>query len=534
MDNIQRILVPIDFSASSRSALERGVNLANKYNATLHLLHVVSDLHAEDEQERLKRRAEDAILSVLDAESEVELETVKRVVFGQYAAAITQYAREQRIDAIVMGTNGRSGIARLALGSVAERVLRTAPCPVMVTRVQGEPTTMDEETEALNRTQSPAIELLARARQLRATDIHHDPVEGGHRVRLRIDGRIENYCTLDTTIADHLINQYKTLADLDIADPFEPQEGRLRLPESMSDMEVRITTSPVTGGEAVALRLFARATVFLPIDSLGLSTNASDLIDSMLRKGEGLVLITGPTGSGKTTTIYSMLSSLSSIEQNIVSIEDPVEFCVSFVRQMNVDERHGVDMSTGLRTMLRMDPDVVFLGEIRDATAADITMRASSSGRYVLSTLHTRDVASTVTALRDLKINNRSIAANLNGIINQRLVRRLCEICRRPVPTTDAQRQRFESLQIPIPETLYEAAGCKDCRSTGYRGRIGIFEAATIDDEVAEAIASGESEAHLRACLHQRGMNPLLADAFEKVAAGITDEMEASRVHWLT
>ena len=196
---------------------------------------------------------------------------------------------------------------------------------------------------------SPAIDMAQRAAMLRATDIHIDAVDRGYSVRLRIDGRLQRYCDLDVDVAMHLIQQYKTLARLDIADPFHPQEGRLRLPSVLPHLEVRITTSPVAGGEAVALRIFDRENVFRPLDRLGLSEQSLAVIDRITQRGEGLVLVTGPTGSGKTTTVYSMLQALDSGERNIVSIEDPVEYPASFVRQMEVDHRHGVTMTGGLR-----------------------------------------------------------------------------------------------------------------------------------------------------------------------------------------
>ncbi|MGI9519998.1 MAG: ATPase, T2SS/T4P/T4SS family, partial [Pirellulaceae bacterium] len=290
------------------------------------------------------------------------------------------------------------------------------------------------------KSESQATDLIMRGNTLSATDIHIDPVDDEVTVvRMRIDGQLEEYCRMSREVTSHLINQLKNLGDLDIAEPFRVQEGRLRMPPGHSDIEVRMTSIPVAGGEAVALRLATPERVFFPITQLGLSESALETVNQMLRQQEGVVLVTGPTGSGKTTTVYSMLEMLGGEHRNIVSIEDPVEYAVPFVRQMNVDIKHQVTMSSGLKTMLRMDPDVLFVGEIRDEEAATIAMQAARSGKYVLSTLHTRDVASTIVALRDLGLQDRSIAENVTGIVNQRLVRRLCDQCKRPVDALQEQ-----------------------------------------------------------------------------------------------
>jgi len=541
----------------------------------------------------------------------------RAAVAGTPHREICRYAQQHDIDLIVMGTHGRTGLAHAAIGSVAERVVASAPCPVLVIRhpdqeddlvkqaarllrdefgtairgefgetratLKGRLTRMlnvseqaseflveklrsegnliweDDSSEVDSPTRpgtwrigpfratddagapvfqskadgSPAIDLVIRAAALRATDIHIDVVGREYAVRFRIDGRLQRYCQLDTEVASHLIQQFKTLARLDIADPFRPQEGRLRLPPELSELEVRTTTSPVAGGEAVALRIFDRENVFRPLHRLGLSAPSLAAIDGMMRRGEGLVLVTGPTGSGKTTTVYSMLETLGSGERNIVSIEDPVEFPAAFVRQIEVDERHGVTMTSGLRTLLRMDPDVVFLGEIRDAEAAEIAMRAASSGKYVFSTLHTRDVASTVTALRDLGIDSRSLAGNFTGIVSQRLVRRLCPQCRQASSITDSERSVLEKHGIGPPPQWFQPVGCPACRGTGFRGRIGVFEAVLTDEGFLRDIARGAAEHELRGYIRRSGTADLTTDALSKVCAGITSFDEAMKMCWV-
>jgi hypothetical protein len=254
----------------------------------------------------------------------------------------------------------------------------------------------------------------------------------------------------------------------------------------------------------------------------------------MLRHGEGLILVTGPTNAGKTTTVYSMLHALDNGERNIVTIEDPVEYDMPSFVQMGVDPRHDITMTSGLRTLLRMDPDVVLVGEIRDAETAEIAMRAASSGKRVLSTLHTRDVASTVTALRDLHVDNRSLAGNLAGIVSQRLLRCVCrECCRREAPTEE-ECELFQRAGRAIPETVPHATGCDHCRGTGYFERVGIFEVAAGLPAVSNAISEGAGEEELRRRLRRDHVPTLVDDALDKVSAGITTADEVQAMHWIS
>jgi type II secretory ATPase GspE/PulE/Tfp pilus assembly ATPase PilB-like protein len=346
---------------------------------------------------------------------------------------------------------------------------------------------------------------------------------------------MEHYCELDTDLATHLLQQFKVLADLDIAEPFQPHEGRLRLPYPNWDCQVRTTMSPVAGGESACLRLQARDTMLRPLADLGLTAATQTAITEMLHRSEGIVLVTGPTGAGKTTTVYSMLRALEPGEQhrNIVTIEDPVEFNVPFLRQMSVDEAHGITLSAGLRTMLRMDPDVIFVGEIRDAETAEMSMRAASSGKYVFSTLHTRDVASTVTAMRDLGVSPRSLAGNLAGIVSQRLVRRLCRHCRERDEIGLDSRKLLAEHGLEIPMQLYKARGCGSCRATGYHGRVGVFEVAVATEAIAESIDGGAPEEDLRDLIRSTGTPSLTTDGLTKAIEGVTTIEEVHQMHWM-
>jgi general secretion pathway protein E len=615
MFRVKRILVPTDFSPFSSAAISRAGDLAMAFGAQLHLLHVVPAKGPEPEADRLLH-ARQQLGQEISPHLVVELSVEQAAVAGTPHREVCRYAQEHDINLIVMGTHGRSGLAHVAMGSVAEKVLRGASCPVLIVRpdqdlnllglarrvlhdefgtslagefgetratlkgrlmrilnitdeaaailvetLQAEQSLAWEEAERQDSSQTrkgvwqikptsfatldaspdfvekgeapPAIDLIHRALALRATDIHIDPSGSEFQVRLRIDGHLERYCKLDRDVADHLIQQFKTFARLDIADPFHPQEGRLRLTPEVTDIEARITTSPVAGGESVALRLFERESVFRPLDHLGLTEQSLARIDEMLQRGEGLVLVTGPTGSGKTTTVYSMLETLGGGDKNIVSIEDPVESPARFIRQMEVDQRHGVTMTSGLRTLLRMDPDIVFLGEIRDAEAAEIAMRAASSGKYVFTTLHTRDVASTVTAILDLGIDRRSLAGNLTGIVSQRLVRRLCPQCRQPADLRDKDRAWFGQHGIEPPAQLFEPVGCPACRGKGFRGRVGVFEVVLADAELVQLITQGATEHEVREQIRRSGTPELNADALAKVASGLTSLPDARKMTWV-
>ena len=531
----RKILVPFDFSPNSNAALDTACSLGCQLQAELHLVHVTEGEPNSDSQ----RLAMERLMATVPPAVELKCKVYREVLFGGVHSELLAYAHRSQIDLIIMGTQSRSGLLKLALGSVAERLLKSASCPVVVVRSDTPKSVTiadqaDAKYQSLKASESPALDLIARAISLRATDIHIDPGEvGQYFVRLRIDGRVISYCSLDQNVAGRLMQQYLTLAKIDQADPFRPREGRLLLPTSLRDVEVRITTSPVAGGDAFALRLFAKENVFLPLDGLGFTSEGLATVQQMLRGDEGLVLVTGPTGSGKTTTVYSMLKTFGGHTRNIVSIEDPVEFAVPFVRQLNVDERHGVTMTSGLRTLLRMDPDIIFVGEIRDSENAGIAFRAASYGRFVFSSLHTRDVASTITALRDMQVSNRALSGSLVGIVNQRLIRRLCMKCRKTGELTAGCTESFIENGLQAPSEIYEPVGCDACRGTGFEGRCGVFESVVCNAAISNAIASNATESEIRRLIRSQGTASLSAEAMKKVRDGITSFDEANSVHWL-
>ena len=499
------ILFPTDYSSDSNSTLRHAVSLARQSAASLLVVHVKPPAAVapaeprEDTDDALQEELLKLLTSVTGDQAAVSHDFVLAV--GDPATEIVRIARERQADLIVMATAGRTGLRRLLMGSVAAAVMQQAPCPVLTVKhprklradqkltvkALGEETMFrpaddgppgERAQPAAKAHFTSAVALIARAVESRATDIHLDPFDGDAEVRFRIDGRLEPIGHLDGDLAHSLITQLKVMASVDIADPFHPSEGHITLGEPLAGYEVRLTRVPVVGGDSLALRILDRQRVLRPLDGLGLSAEGLERLHAILRLGEGLVLITGPTGSGKTTTAYSMIHAVDDSHRNIVTIEDPVEYRVPGFRQMAVDIRHGVTMTSGLRSLLRMDPDVVLVGEIRDAETAEIAMRAASAGKYVFSTLHTRDVASTITALRDLHIDNRSLAGNLTGIISQRLVRRVCPHCRLQSALDESQKRMFSDHGLNAPAEVPTQGRCPQCGNSGYHGRTGVFEVA--------------------------------------------------------
>lgn len=560
------ILFPTDYSPCSQAALKHAVELAKATNSCLLAAYVAppdvsylgvpsSSADVDSGQERLR------LASLVETSTdETPLEYEHRVLVGDPVAEILDLAKRESASLIVMGTTGRSGLRRLLLGSVAEEVVRRAPCPVLTlsqTAAAGAVTAAElplplavppavelspESTpevaeaayaEAAAPAPSAALDLITRAVTMRASDIHIDPAGEEYEVRLRIDGRLRRFCRLSASVGHSLLTQFKVLGDLDIADPFHGQEGRLRLPAALAGYEVRIATLPVIGGEALSLRLLDRDRLLRPLGELGLSAESLELVQRMLHLGAGVIVAAGPSGSGKTTTMYSMLRALDDGQKNIVSIEDPVEYHVPGFRQINVDLKHRLTMASGLRSLLRLDPDVVLVGEIRDPEAAEIAMRAASSGKYVFTTFHTRDVASMVTAFRDLAIDNRSLAGNLTGIISQRLVRRVCRECCQQEPPSADETQLFIANGVEPPATVSRTVGCAHCHGVGYRDRIGVFEVALPTTALVDEIVRGLPENELRTALRAAGTRSLLADALTKVRDGITTLEEVREMTWL-
>jgi len=361
----------------------------------------------------------------------------------------------------------------------------------------------------------------------RSSDIHIEPEEGGVAVRYRIDGVLRQVMKIPRQAGLPLISRIKIMSSLDIADRLRPQDGRARVAVNGQPIDLRVSTLPAALGEKIVIRILdSRATV-KSLDALGLNTNETEGIKRLLENHEGIILVTGPTGSGKTTTLYSCINQIKSEGVNIVTVEDPVEYRMQGIVQVQVQEKAGLTFASALRSILRQDPNVVLIGEIRDRETAQIAVQASLTGHLVLSTLHTNDASNAVTRLVDIGVEAYKIAAALRGVLAQRLMRRLCPTCKQVwMETPDARFRKW----LPKGTPLYRAAGCPDCAMTGYRGRFSIVEVLTVTPEVERRIASGETAEHIAGAARRGGMKGMWESGLEHVLRGESTLDELTRV----
>jgi type II secretory ATPase GspE/PulE/Tfp pilus assembly ATPase PilB-like protein/CheY-like chemotaxis protein len=370
--------------------------------------------------------------------------------------------------------------------------------------------------------------MLADGISSRASDVHVEPVEGGVVVRYRIDGVLRQVMKIPRSAGVPLISRIKIMSGLDIADRRRPQDGRARVSVNGSPVDLRISTLPATHGEKVVIRVLnAKATV-LSLDSLGMSEDERDQIGKLLTNKEGIILVTGPTGSGKTTTLYSALRMVQSEGVNIVTVEDPVEYRLGEnIVQVQVNEKAGLTFASALRSILRQDPDVVLVGEIRDHETAQIAVQASLTGHLVLSTLHTNDAPNAVTRLVDMGMEAYKIATALRGVVAQRLMRRLCPLCRQE--SRDSVPTRIKRY-VPEGTVLFRAVGCPDCAMTGYRGRFSIVEVLTMNPEIERRIGAGATADKIAEAARHSGMKSLWESGLVHVLNGETTLEELLRV----
>src|SRR5881397_1714294 len=361
----------------------------------------------------------------------------------------------------------------------------------------------------------------------RSSDIHIEPEEGGVAVRYRIDGVLRQVMKIPRQAGLPLISRIKIMSALDIADRLRPQDGRARVAVNGQPIDLRVSTLPAALGEKVVIRILdSRATV-KSLDSLGLNANETEGIKGLLENHEGIILVTGPTGSGKTTTLYSCINQIKGEDVNIVTVEDPVEYRMQGIVQVQVQEKAGLTFASALRSILRQDPNVVLVGEIRDRETAQIAVQASLTGHLVLSTLHTNDAANAVTRLVDIGVEAYKIAAALRGVVAQRLMRRLCTTCKEVWMETPPDRLK---RWIPKGTPLYRAAGCPDCAMTGYRSRFSIVEVLPVTPEVERRVAAGETAEHIAAAARRAGMKGLWDSGLAHVLRGESTVDELMRV----
>lgn len=377
---------------------------------------------------------------------------------------------------------------------------------------------------------APVIRLIngviAEAYRRGASDIHVEPFESALIVRIRVDGLLRELLQLDPRFGSAVVSRVKVMARLDIAERRIPQDGRITVLVGGRAVDVRVSTLPSRSGERVVLRILDKDQELLDLDRLGMPKQVRAAVDRALREPNGVVLVTGPTGSGKTTTLYAALSALNSGDRNILTIEDPIEYAIDGIGQSQVNPKVGMTFAAGLRAILRQDPDIVMVGEIRDPETAQIAVQASLTGHLVLSTVHTNDAVGAITRLRDMGVEPFLLASTLRVVVAQRLVRRLCEHCRVPVAVQEIPRGRSNS---PVVRKMFRAAGCPDCDNSGYSGRVGLYEALNVDDIVRRLIAEEAAEDDIAAAAFS-GSRRLADHARQCVESGVTTLEEAIRV----
>jgi general secretion pathway protein E len=372
--------------------------------------------------------------------------------------------------------------------------------------------------------------MLQHAVKERASDIHIEPFENIIRVRFRIDDVLyEPMKPLPRSLQAAIASRIKIMGNLDIAEKRLPQDGRIRLKIAGRDYDVRLSTVPVAYGERLVMRLLPDTQELLDLEKIGFSPTQLAALDRIVRRPNGIFLVTGPTGSGKTTTLHAALAKINGPDRNIITIEDPVEITQAGIGQIEVNPKIHLTFAAGLRAILRQDPNVVLVGEIRDKETAEIAIQASLTGHLVLSTLHTNDAASALTRLVDMGVEPFLVGSSLVAVLAQRLVRVLCLHCREAYTATDEELREIGIRPPDRPVTLYRAVGCAACSHTGYRGRKGIFEMMTIDDEIRALLSRNVDAKTIKAAAMGKGMGTLRADGARKVLAGITSVAEVIR-----
>ena len=415
--------------------------------------------------------------------------------------------------------------------NVVEKLLEGMSGQTEVTQLEDDVPSDEIQVSAEEASQRPVVRLvdliLSEGILSRASDIHIEPQEGGFAVRYRIDGVLRQVMRIPRAVGFPLVSRIKIISNLDIADRLRPQDGRARVAVNGVPVDLRVSTLPATLGEKVVIRVLdSRATV-LSLDSLGMNVDEQEAFKALLTHHEGIVLVTGPTGSGKTTTLYSAIRHIMTGKTNIVTVEDPVEYRIQGIVQVQVHEKAGLTFASALRSILRQDPDVVLVGEIRDRDTATIAMQASLTGHLVLSTLHTNDAPNAITRLVDIGLEPYKIAASLRGVVAQRLMRKLCPTCKEVAVESIPEKLR---RWIPGGTPLYRAGGCPECAMTGYRGRFSIVEVLTLTPDVEKVIGSGATADRIAEAARSAGMRSLWESGLQHVLKGESGLEELMRV----
>jgi type IV pilus assembly protein PilB len=381
---------------------------------------------------------------------------------------------------------------------------------------------------------APVIKLvnsiIAQAMEDGASDIHFEPHGKDMRVRFRVDGVLAETTTIPRRMTPGVVSRVKIMGDLDISERRIPQDGRTSMSIDGHSVDIRIVTLPSAGGEGIVMRILDKEQIVLTLDSLGMRGDSRERFEAGFRQSYGAVLVTGPTGSGKSTTLYAALMDVNSVEKNIITIEDPVEYQVEGVNQVQVNPKAGLTFATGLRTMLRADPDIIMVGEIRDPDTAKIAVEAALTGHLVLSTLHTNDAPSAITRLTEMGIPPFLTASAVDCVVAQRLARRLCAYCKKRTVLKVDRLQGAGFFDAAFDIEAFEPVGCARCGHSGYKGRVGLYEVMTVSDEIREMTIDRVSADVISKKAVEQGMRLLKDDGLEKVRLGVTSIQEISRV----
>jgi general secretion pathway protein E len=393
--------------------------------------------------------------------------------------------------------------------------------------------TQDEEYLKDLASEAPVIRmvnhLMERALDLNASDIHFEPEESALHVRCRVDGVMLNLEQLPVNVTSAVASRVKLMARLDIGEKRLPQDGRIQYNMGRRALDMRVSTLPGVHGESIVLRILDRSDVTVSLDHLGMPGDVLHDYNQVIQQPHGMVLVTGPTGSGKTTTLYGTLEKINTGSQKIITIEDPVEYQLAGITQIHVNSKIGLSFASGLRSIVRQDPDIIMVGEIRDQETAEIAIESALTGHLVFSTLHTNDAASAITRLQDMGIDTYLISSSVLAVMAQRLVRRVCQHCtvEQEISEAEAQLLRIDPAEHP---NFMRGNGCDRCGQTGYRGRVGIYELLSLSDELRHVISEGGDANMIRAQALREGMRTLRQDALEKLFQGVTTPEEIVRV----
>jgi type II secretory ATPase GspE/PulE/Tfp pilus assembly ATPase PilB-like protein len=396
---------------------------------------------------------------------------------------------------------------------------------------------MNDETQLRGDYKSPMVRLvdavLNDAVHHGASDLHFEPEEKFLRVRYRIDGKMVQIRSVHKDYWSAIAVRIKIMSGMNIAETRKPQDGRIEAEILGRKIDFRVSTQPTINGENIVMRILDEKQSVMTLDKLGFSEHCIDILKKIVKRPEGVIILTGPTGSGKTTTLYTVLNYINSIDKNIMTLEDPVEYHIPLIRQSNIKSDIGMDFATGIKAILRQDPDVILVGEIRDKETAITAIQAAMTGHQVYSSLHTNDALSAIPRLMNIGVPNYLMSGSLIGIIAQRLARKLCSHCKKEMPIEDHEKKLLGS-RFAVVNKLYRAVGCDKCSGSGYKGRTAISEILPFDRELDEMVVQGQTRKDMLKYALNNGFIPMVEDGLEKVVSGMIDLKELIRVVDLT